>query len=349
MTPATRVSRYQPVGGNSTTHLSAVGAVVIGRNEGERLIHCLKSLVKNCDYVVYVDSGSSDGSLAAANRLGADVVELDLDTPFTAGRARNAGFDYLDKRRSHLELIQFVDGDCEVLPDWLASATQFLEEHPEVALVCGRRCERFPEASIYNAMCHREWDTPIGPAHACGGDFLIRRDVFRQAQGFADELIAHEEPEFCGRLRAAGHKIWRMEEAMTLHDAAIYRFSQFYRRNRRAGFGITQVVLRSGWSIDPNGASILRRAYIWALFPPLAAVLLALWLGPLSFAVLLLYPAQILRHALLDQQKVGGRLMYRIYAATVALVCKLAETHGSLEFLTKYILGRRISPIYYKS
>ena len=45
--------------------------------------------------VVYVDSGSTDGSVDLARDLGADVVELDLSSPFTAARARNAGLERL--------------------------------------------------------------------------------------------------------------------------------------------------------------------------------------------------------------------------------------------------------------
>ena len=44
------------------------GAVVIGRNEGVRLRRCLLSLRAGVDYVVYVDSGSTDNSLSKIGR-----------------------------------------------------------------------------------------------------------------------------------------------------------------------------------------------------------------------------------------------------------------------------------------
>ena len=69
-----------------------IGAVAIARNEGERLKSCLRSLIGKCAAVVYVDSGSSDGSVAFARSLGVEVVELDLSKPFSMARARNAGF-----------------------------------------------------------------------------------------------------------------------------------------------------------------------------------------------------------------------------------------------------------------
>lgn len=52
---------------NSIT--TSLGVVVIGRNEGERLKRCLASLLGNVDQIVYVDSGSTDGSVQLAQGL----------------------------------------------------------------------------------------------------------------------------------------------------------------------------------------------------------------------------------------------------------------------------------------
>ncbi|HMC94328.1 MAG TPA: glycosyltransferase, partial [Polyangia bacterium] len=211
---------------------------MIGRNEGERLRLCLRSL--GCAPVsggegaatdapalagpappcVYVDSGSTDGSVVLARGLGAHVVELDLGTPFTAARARNAGFRRLLEVAPGIAFVQFVDGDCEVVPGWLPRAARRLEERPELAVVCGRRRERFVGASLYNRLCDIEWDTPVGDARACGGDALIRRVALEGVGGYDPRLIAGEEPELCVRLRAAGFKVERLDADMTLHDAA---------------------------------------------------------------------------------------------------------------------------------
>jgi glycosyltransferase involved in cell wall biosynthesis len=53
------------------------GVVAIGRNEGERLKQCLKS-VSSAAKIVYVDSGSLDDSVRWAKEAGITVVELDL-------------------------------------------------------------------------------------------------------------------------------------------------------------------------------------------------------------------------------------------------------------------------------
>lgn len=141
-----------------------VGAVVIGRNEGARLIACLTSLQDHVGRIVYVDSGSNDGSQDAARKLGVHVVDLDVSVPFTAARARNAGLAALMAETDPPALVQFVDGDCTLDAGWIAVARAFLQEHAEVAVVCGRRRERFPDASLYNRLIDLEWDTPVGEA-----------------------------------------------------------------------------------------------------------------------------------------------------------------------------------------
>lgn len=221
-----------------------LGAVAIARNEGERLQRCLRSLVGPCSPVVYVDSGSTDGSVAFARSLGVDVVELDLSKPFTMARARNAGLARLRQLRPDIRRIQLVDGDCELVDGWLDRAHAWLDAHPETVVVCGRRRERFPERSVYNRLCNLEWNTPIGRARSCGGDAMMRMQALDAVGGYQEALIAGEEPELCLRLRQAGGFIDRIEADMTRHDAAILRFRVWWTRTLRGGYGAMDVVTR---------------------------------------------------------------------------------------------------------
>lgn len=325
-----------------------IGAVVIGRNEGARLIRCIDSLNSSCPTVVYVDSGSVDTSVIEAEQRGASVVQLDMSKPFTAARARNAGFERLRESDGSLKYVQFVDGDCEIVKGWLMSAERFLDQNPDIAVVCGKRIERYPGASIYNGMCNREWNTPSGETDSSGGDFMIRAQVFQEIGGFADEQVAHEEPEFCGRLRKAGFRIWKIDKEMTLHDAAIHSLKQFYSRNRRAGFGITQALARSGVDIDPSGRAILQRAATWALLIPTVILIGLMALGWIAALGLVIYPAQVVRHAVVNKQHAGGSLRNRFAVATLAMIGKFAEAQGALEFVFKLLMRREMKAIYYR-
>ncbi|OCX66441.1 glycosyl transferase [Thioclava sp. SK-1] len=322
--------------------MQQIGAIAIGRNEGARLVACLASL-SDLAQLVYVDSGSRDGSREMARARGVDVVELDMNQPFTAARARNAGLERLRALAPDLRYVQLVDGDCEVRADWVARACAFLDSHPDVAIVCGRRRERHPEASLYNAHCDREWDTPVGEADACGGDALMRLDALAQVGGYDPTLIAGEEPEMCVRLRKAGWKIWRLDAEMTLHDAAMTQLSQFWKRARRAGHAFAEGAHMHGEAPWRHYVTPTRRALAWGAVLPLLIVLAAVIVTPWALGLVLIYPIQVLR---LSRRSGGGRVAWE-HAALLTL-SKFPEAIGVLEFHLRRISNRRAGLIEYK-
>lgn len=320
-----------------------IGIVVIGRNEGARLIACLESLGERVRQAIYVDSGSTDGSVEAARRSGATVVELDMATPFTAARARNAGFAKLIEEIPGVGMVQFVDGDCRFCENWIAAASAFLKANPKVAVVCGRRREQFPDATIYNTLCDREWDTPIGEALACGGDCLVRVDAFRAVDGYSSDLIAGEEPEMCVRLRAAGWRIYRLDADMTLHDANITRFAQWWKRARRAGHAFTEVAHRHLASPFGIWRRDVMRILIWGGAVPAIAVLGSVLVSPPFLLIFAAYPLQIARIARRDGR---GWESWRYAAFTV--LAKFPEMQGALEYIVSRLMRRRTGLIEYK-
>lgn len=321
----------------------ACGVVAIGRNEGERLKRCLAS-ARDAARVVYVDSGSTDGSVAHARSLGVEVVALDLSAGFTAARARNAGFRRLRALAPELSLVQFVDGDCELSEGWLGAAIAFLEATPKAAAVFGRRRERHPERSIYNRICDAEWDTPLGEARACGGDVMMRAAALEAAGGYRDDFIAGEEPELCVRLRAAGWTIWRIAAEMTLHDAAMTRFGQWWRRNKRSGYAFALGWHQHGAPPERMWVWESRRAWLWGIWLPLACLAAPLAFGWPGLALWAIYPLQLIRR--IPRQR--GALPDRIKLATLELLGRFAEAAGQLRFATERLFGGRSGIIEYK-
>lgn len=275
---------------------SGCGIVVIGRNEGERLKRCLASMRTAGGPVVYVDSGSSDGSAEWARGVGAEVVALDMNLPFTAARARNTGFARLRQLTPEARFVQFVDGDCEIAPGWLDAATDFLQLRPEVACVCGRLRERFPDRSIYNRLCDMEWDRAVGETEACGGIAMMRSDLFAALGGFRESLIAGEEPELCLRIRARGARIWRIADDMAWHDAAMTRFGQWWRRAMRGGHALAEGLALHPAESSASSKRRVRRVVAWGMALP-AAVLVLAALHPAWLALLAIYPLRFVRLA----------------------------------------------------
>ena len=310
-----------------------VDAVVIGRNEGARLEACLRSLQGQVRRVVYVDSGSVDGSVAAARALGAEVVALDLTQPFTAARARNAGLAVLQVP----EFVQFVDGDCVVDPGWIEAGLAGFAAHPAAVVICGRRRERFPAVSVYNRLADREWDTPVGQAAACGGDALMRFAAVQAVGGYCGDLIAGEEPELCLRLRRAGGEVWRIAAEMTLHDAALLRFGQWWRRMRRAGHAFAEGAALHGAGPDRHWLAETRRAVFWGVVLPVGCGVLTA-VTPFGLLLATAYPLQVLRLA-----RRGGWEW-----ALFSVIGKFAEAQGVFGYWFDRLRGRRRGLIEYK-
>jgi GT2 family glycosyltransferase len=311
---------------------SGIGVVVIGRNEGERLGRCLASIAESGARVVYVDSDSSDGSVELARSKNVDVVELDLSVPFTAARARNEGFARLTAIDPQVEFVQFIDGDCELSPSWLPRAVQEIKSAEDRAIICGQLLERFPERSIYNKICAIEWNGPQGEITACGGNFLIRAESFKQVGGFNPSIIAAEDDDLCLRVRGQGGKVLRIDEQMAWHDAAMTRFSQWWRRSVRCGYAFAQVSSLHGGGPFRHFVRETRSAWFWGFLLPLGIVVVAVatrgWAIFALPAIYLVAAFRIARNNRWRQLSLGMRWVYAVHC----LASKFPQVVGQVTF-----------------
>lgn len=268
-------SNQQEGSAQERTGKAATAIVIIGRNEGERLRPGLHSATLVSERVVYVDSGSRDGSPALARSFGIEVVELDSGLPFTAARGRNAGFAHVLSRWPDTRSVQFIDGDCELNLKWIAAGLAEMARDAQIAVVFGRRRERYPRQTMFNHVCDREWDGPAGPAESCGGDALMRTDALLDVGGYDASLIAAEDDDVCHRLRRGGWKIVRLADEMTLHDVAMTTWWQWWQRNRRSGHAGAEAWHRRG-AEDPTLLKHVLSNLLWSL-PPCWLLWPVLW------------------------------------------------------------------------
>jgi GT2 family glycosyltransferase len=242
----------------------ALSVVVIGRNEGHRLVRCLNSIRGIRGFariqLIYADSASTDGSAQLAAQYGADVVVVYPERP-TAAIGRNAGW-----RRASEEFVLFLDGDTVLHPDFPRAAFDAMTADCQICAVWGHRREMYPDQSIYNRVLDLDWVYAPGFMEACGGDVLMRRSALTKAGGYDEQLIAGEEPELCRRLRAQGHSILHIDHPMTRHDLHMMRWSQYWKHGRRAGYAYAQVSDRFKSTGDPFWRSDARRGIMLGCF-----------------------------------------------------------------------------------
>jgi len=229
---------------------TTVSVVIIGRNEGVRLVRCFDSIPGGHE-VIYVDSSSTDSSVATAAARGALVIALNTDHP-TAAKARNAGW-----KAAQGEWVLFLDGDTLLHPEFVPVATQAASKSN--AAVWGHRREIFPNVNVFHRVLDLDWVYAPGLTDFCGGDALMRRSALEAVGGFDENLIAGEEPELCARLREHGYTILHIDAPMTSHDMAITRWSQYWRRATRAGYAYAQMSRKTRnnavrlWSAEARG------------------------------------------------------------------------------------------------
>lgn len=322
--------------------------VIIGRNEAKNLARSLPAMQGRCSKIIYVDSGSTDGSQVLARKHHADVIELDQDQPFTAARARNAGLQAVLASGTPFQYIQFIDGDCELIPDYLDQALEFLEKNPDYGMACGRRVERHPEHSLFNALCDIEWNTPVGDTDYCGGDITVRVVAMREIEGYNAELIAGEDPELCVRLRQAGWKIYRIDADMTRHDANITRISQWWKRNERAGYAFAEGANLHGGTHQRHWVKETRSNWIWGGFF-FAAIISGLLIHPALLLLTLIYPLQGFRLSLKSIPNLDGKpYSLKLLYGMDCYFSKLPQFIGQTRFLMNKLRKRQQLLIEYK-
>lgn len=310
--------------------------VVIGRNEGARLEASLASVRRSCDRIVYVDSGSTDGSPDIARAQGVLVHELSADRPFSAARGRNEGFAVARERWPDTAYVQFVDGDCLLNEGWIGTGAAFLAANPDVAMLCGDNEEEAPEASVYNALCAIEWRGAPGDTKACGGNAMVRAAPFARHGGYDAAIKAGEEPELCLRLRRDGWRVHRLAAPMTVHDADMHAFSEWWRRAERSGTAWITGYAKHGRGPERYNAVPTLRALVWGGALPLAflALLIIWWPGALVVAAL--YAAKFLRVAARHRDAVARPFQY----AGFMLLANVAEFVGIVKAAPSLIAGR---------
>ncbi|MEM7184688.1 MAG: glycosyltransferase [Spirochaetota bacterium] len=219
-----------------------IDIVIIGINAEKYLDDCLQSILAS-DYpqeklhIIYSDGGSSDQSIAIAQKYpNVKTIVLQGSSP-TPGKGRNQGY-----LLGSSPYVHFLDCDTTLEKGWLKKAVSYMEN--SIAAVCGYRQEKYPEKNIFHRIIHVEWSYEPGLCRYFGGDVLVRRKILEEVGGFDANLIAGEDPDLSYRIRQKGYRILRSKDTMTFHDINMRKFSQYYKRAYRTGYGYAELGMR---------------------------------------------------------------------------------------------------------
>lgn len=327
----------------------AVSVVIIGRNEGQRLENCIRS-VQSADWkavvheVLYVDSRSTDASVAMAQSHGVSTLVLP-EGPMCAAKARNLGW-----ASAQGEFILFLDGDTVLHPDFVRQALLALQD-PELCAAWGHRRESNPGQSFYTRVLDLDWIYPTGITPYFGGDVLVRRSALMQVGGFDASLNAGEEPELCARLRAIGWKIMHIDAPMTQHDLAVRTLKAYARRCYRSGIAYAEVAHRMKILGDTLWQAEARRDFAHGLIylcTPIVLALLFFANGLAGIALCVAGAAMVLRSAWRCRRRASGSLPLALGYAIHSHIQKVPALFGQLAWKLAQLRSQRLGLVDYK-
>jgi hypothetical protein len=144
-------------------------------------------------------------------------------------------------------------------------------------------------------------------------------------------------------LREKGWKIWRIDADMTQHDAAMTRFSQWWTRSVRSGYGCAQVTRLHRNSQFRLWKTAIPSAIFWGNLLPAAIVLSGLT-HPFCFLLTLIYPLQACKIAVRTRATSIVGWAYSIFA----VLAKFPQSQGIIRFYLRSSLGLTSELIEYK-
>ena len=327
-----------------------VSVVIIGRNEGQRLQRCIQSVQaahwdSMCYDIWYVDSRSTDDSLARAQAMGVHTLVLP-EGPMCAAKARNLGW-----QTAKGAYILFLDGDTELHPDFVNRALQAWNDI-SLCAVWGHRRESNPQQSLYTKVLDLDWIYPAGITPYFGGDVLVRRIALQKVGGFDATLNAGEEPELCARLRGKGWKILHIDAPMTRHDLAVRSFKAYARRCYRSGIAYAEVTHRMQTLGDALWQHEARRDLVHGLLYVTAPLLLLLafaihvWAGGL---LVVLGAAVVLRSAWRCRARAAGNVVLALEYAVHSHLQKIPAFFGQVAWKRAHARKQRLALVDYKA
>jgi len=131
---------------------------------------------------------------------------------------------------------------------------------------------------------------------------------------------------------------------MTLHDANILHFSQWWKRSVRAGHAYAEGASLHGAAPEYHWVAESRRTFIWGALIPLFILLLFLVKPVLGLISILIYPLQILRLTVKNSLPFPMALLH----ATFLTLGKLPEQIGQFKFFWNRVRNNQNKIIEYK-
>ena len=205
-----------------------ISFIVIGQNEGWRLTKCLESVYKTIRKnkielyeVIYVDSRSTDDSLEKAKKFN-QIKIFQLTDTCNAAIGRNIG-----AIESKGNILFFIDGDMEIVPEFLPSIFD-QTGNLKYDAVTGHLNDRFFSINAnFLTEQPRTYKRQLPPNEieliTSGGILIIKRMFWNKIGGMRPKYRKSQDVDLILRLRSIGIKTVRIPFLIAVHNTVDYR------------------------------------------------------------------------------------------------------------------------------
>ena len=214
--------------------------IVVAYNEAQHIKRLYQSIsnLKRPDNVeiesILIDGGSKDNTATIARSTGfAYVFELPgANIP----KCRNFGLSHANG-----DWIAFVDGDCEIAPNWLENAAELLEKTNP--LILGWPVHPASPMTWIQVAWHTHWQTKNQAYELMNGKRIIRQEGFRlittrnmifhrtiidTLNGFDEELSTGEDTDFVFRAYMIGITVAGYPDLEVIHHGEPSTLKDFF-------------------------------------------------------------------------------------------------------------------------
>jgi glycosyltransferase involved in cell wall biosynthesis len=246
----------------------ALSAIVISRDDGERIVRSVSSVVSQvCPWpfeVIVVTSGEGNAASIVRERF-PDVTVIELPGPALPGAARNAGLrvargEYITFPGSHIELAQGSlearlrahDLGYSMVTGSTLNGTKTRSGWASYFLDHSTVLPGLPSSELKGA-----------PAHCS-----YRRSALISVGGFPEHLRAGEDTVVNQELARRGHLAYRSDDVRFIHHSRCRTPLRLLRHHFERGRGYGRILRdRDAWRAShlcgKRGIALLRRQTMW--------------------------------------------------------------------------------------
>jgi len=205
-----------------------ISFIVIGKNEGWKLSKCFKSVFETIECnklteyeLIYVDSNSTDDSVERAKQFN-EIKIFKLTGVCNAAIGRNIG-----ARESKGNILFFIDGDMEIVPEFLPSIFDKTGNLKYDSVTGHLNDSFFSTDANFITEQPRTYKSQIPPNEieliTSGGILIIKRMFWKKIGGMRTKYKKSQDMDLILRLRSIGVKTVRIPFLIAVHNTVDYR------------------------------------------------------------------------------------------------------------------------------